>query len=404
MVGVKLRSFKMVNPDYTMPTRSVRAFVWDLADEGLDEVLGYLRDSGVDGMHLALAAHGGRFYCPHNPKHCLVHAPEGALYFQPILSCYEGLRPYVHPEYGSGAFLARASEALHDYGMSCAAWLVLFNNKTLSVAHPGCVTINALGDRLEGALCPSNPTVRSYAQALVEDLAHRVGVDVIELEDFAFCSHEAYVGPCWQGIHVGPGLGYLLSLCFCEHCRRRAEEANIEVEDLLHHVERMIRSALAGDLSERRIGDEISDPYHPIARYAKVRCETITSLLDELLDAADGSQTVLQPILAEEPDECWRWGIELHTFRQRMMRATIKTAHSAHATQALIERYAEVMQLGHDLAADVNMCVCKESGENSLAANVEACTQAGVDRFIFSHYGLASLEMLEWIGGLARHS
>ena len=194
----------------------MRAFVWDLADEGIDDVLHRLGHWGVEGLHLALAYHGGRFYCPHNPRRSLVHAPDGVLYFQPLVSCYEGIRPRIHPEYGSGAFVSRVLEAAHGFGMTMAAWIVLLNNSTLSMAHPECTCVNALGDRLEGALCPANPAVRVYAQALVEDLAHRVGVDVIELEDFSYLPHESYVGPAWRAAQIGRNLGYLMTICFCE--------------------------------------------------------------------------------------------------------------------------------------------------------------------------------------------
>lgn len=386
----------------SMPSRAIRAFVWDLADEGIDEVLEHLREIGIGGLHLALASRGGRFICPHNPKHAIVHAPEGALYFQPALACYEGVRPSVHPEYGSGAFAARALDAAHDYGLNFAAWINLFGNRTLSSVYPDLVGVNALGDRLEGALCPSNPAVRTYAQAMIEDLAHRVGVDVIELEDFSFLPLDAYPGPIWQQAEIGPWLAYLLSICFCEHCRSRAEEANIEVDDLELRVERMINSGLSGDLSDRRIGDEISDPYHPIARYAMTRCETVTSLLDELIDAASGSSAILQPILFEEPDDSWRWGLELHALRQRMMRATISTARTATETRAFVQRYEEVLQLGHEMAVDLSLRGLREGDGPALVSRVEACAQSGIDHLIFSHYGLAPLELLEWIGGLAR--
>jgi hypothetical protein len=384
-----------------MPARAMRMFVWDLADEGIEEVAARLREAGVDGVNLALAYHGGRFYCPHNPRRALVHAPDGALYFQPLVSCYEGIKPRVHPEYGSGAFVARVREVLREYGIHLAAWVALFNNMSLSLAHTECTCVNALGDKLEGALCPSNPAVRAYGQALIEDLAHRVGVDSIELEDFAFTAHDAYVGASWQGIAIGASLGYLLSLCFCEHCRRRAEESNLEVEDLARRVERMIRAGLSGDLSDRRIGDEIADPYHPLSRYAATRAETITSLLDEMIEAADGSPVVLQPVLCEEPDDAWRWGVELHTLRERMLRATLRTCCSVNGTDVFVRRYMELLRLGRHVAADVRLSDPRRT-EADFATAIEHCLAAGVDRFIFSHYGLIRLEMLEWIGALAR--
>ena len=385
-----------------LPVRAIRAFVWDLADEGIDEVVGHLSENGVDGLHLALAYHGGRFYCPHNPRHALVHAPDGVLYFQPLLSCYEAIRPRVHPEYGSGAFVGRVRDALHEQAMSFTAWVVLFNNLTLSQLHPEAMCVNAMEDRLEGTLCPSNPEVRTYAQALVEDLAHRVGVDVIELEDFAFTSHGAYTGRRWQSIAIGPNLGYLLSLCFCPHCRRRAEEQNIEVSDLIYHVERMTRGGLTGDLSDRRIGDEITDPYNPISRYAEVRSQTVTTLLDEMNEALEGSAASLQVVLNDAPDEAWRSGVELRALRRRMIRATVGTSCTAGATHACVERYIELLQMGRDLAAEIRLREHVPEGERSLPAIIEACESAGVERFVFSDYGLVRPDMLELGGSRAR--
>ncbi|MEN6625359.1 MAG: hypothetical protein ABFD69_03920 [Candidatus Sumerlaeia bacterium] len=392
------------NPNHSQaaPARAIRAFVWDLADEGIHEVLDRLTQLGIDGIHLALAFHGGRFYCPHNRRHGMVHAPDGAVYFQPLLSCYESLRPRVHPEYGSGAFVARVREAVHERNMALTAWVVLLNNLTLSTAYPHASGVNALGDRLEGALCPANPDVRTYASALVEDLAHRVGVDIIELEDFAYVPHFSYTGARWVGIPIGPNLGYLLSLCFCPHCRHQAEEANIEMGDLKYHVERMIRQGLAGALSDRRIGDEIADPYSLISRFAESRTETITTLVDELNEAVAGSPAILQPMLSEQPDEIWRWGVELRALRQRVRRATVPTSCAINATRACIERYAEILELDRDLVADIKLRDLGGDHERPLAEMIEACESFGIDRFVFSHYGLARLDTLDLLGSFAR--
>lgn len=384
-----------------MPMRSIRSFVWDLADEGVEEVLPRLREEGIDGLNLALAHHGGRFYCPHNPKHSMIHAPDGALYFQPLLSCYDNFRPPVHPEYGSGAFVTRVCEIARECEIHVTGWVVLFNNMALSTAHPDCTCRNALGDRLDGQLCPSNPAVRNYAQALVEDLAHRVGVGTIELEDFSFLSHESWVGARWSGIDIGPNLGYLMSLCFCDECRRRAEESNIEVDDLRRRVEQIIRAGLASDMSDRRIGDEISDPYHPVSRFATVRSELITSLLDELNDAAAGSGAFLQPILAEEPDEIWRWGIELNALRERMMKITLAVGRQSIPTTPFIERYTELLQMGRELSADILLNTADAANGQQFRKTINSCVESGVDRFIFSHYGLARLDTLDWIGVIA---
>jgi hypothetical protein len=108
-------------------------------------------------------------------------------------------------------------------------------------------------------------------------------------------------------------------------------------------------------------------------------------------------------MLTEKPDENWRWGIELNTLRRRSMYPTIVAANTRANVPAFVERYAEILQLGHNIAVDLDLKGFHDEAESSLFATVEACTQAGIDRFVFSHYGLAPLYMLEWIGGLAHH-
>jgi hypothetical protein len=216
-------------------------------------------------------------------------------------------------------------------------------------------------------------------------------------------THENQMGASWCGIDIGPNLGYLLSLCLCEHCRQRAEEENIDAEDLSRRIEQMIRMGMGGDLSERRIADEISDPYHPISRYARVRAETVTTLIDELSEATEGSRAILQPLLTEEPDESWRWGIELSGLHERVDRVTLATGRTASATQAYIERYVELLQMNNgDIVADIHLNSPCMSINGFFDAAIDACEQAGARNFVFSPYGLTRLDLLDHIGVLAR--
>jgi hypothetical protein len=393
-------------PHEVRPWRSMRCFAWDLADAGAENVIAELRENGIDGLHLALAYHGGRFYCPHNPKHAVVHAPEGVVYFKPEPDHYESLRPRVHPEYGSGALAAEVRELCHEYGMTYIGWAPLFNNMALSTWHPEATCLNVLGDRLDGALCPANPEVRAYAAGLVRDLAHEVGVDAIELEDFAYPALENHAGAEWRGIEIGPSLSFLLGLCFCPHCRKRAEEANLEVDDLKRRLERMIRHGLTGDLSERRLEDELSDPHHPLARYGAMRSDVVTSLLDELAEATDGA-ALLQPMLESNPNLTWHSGVELRELRQLVPRATVVVPPVAPArAQAVLERYEHVLHMGNDMAADLRLIPLRReqrhASEPNVPATIAAVHEAGYDRLILSHYGLAPLDQLEWLSLASR--
>ena len=117
--------------------------------------------------------------------------------------------------------------------------------------------------------------------------------------------------------------------------------------------------------------------------------------------ATGGSPAVVQLLLREQPDENWRWGIELGSLRQTMARVTLAVECPAPAARPYVERYLELLQMGGEVAADVPLTDPREPGAQTLAT-IEACEQAGIERFVFSHYGLVPLEALETVGALAR--
>ena len=71
---------------------SMLTFATDLHDEGLDAVLGNVRErAGVDGLTLAVAYHDARELVPHNPVHKVRYLEGGAIFFRPDESRYENL-------------------------------------------------------------------------------------------------------------------------------------------------------------------------------------------------------------------------------------------------------------------------------------------------------------------------
>ena len=60
-------------------------FPWDFADEGLDEVLGFVRDLGITRLVLASVYHAGFFIHPHNPKRKVHLLEDGVCYFHPTV-------------------------------------------------------------------------------------------------------------------------------------------------------------------------------------------------------------------------------------------------------------------------------------------------------------------------------
>ena len=63
-------------------------FAWDLADEGIDPVMGWAADSGLTALQIAGSYHAGWFIHPHNPRQRAYMTEDGSVYFQPTPSLY----------------------------------------------------------------------------------------------------------------------------------------------------------------------------------------------------------------------------------------------------------------------------------------------------------------------------
>ncbi|BDZ48324.1 hypothetical protein GCM10025867_05650 [Frondihabitans sucicola] len=110
------------------------------------------------------------------------------------------------------------------------AWIVLSHVDAVA-APPSSRVTDAFGDTFDYALCPSSPTTRAYVRDLVANVTAAADVDTVVLEavgplgaDHNF-THEKTSGADWTTVER-----QLLSICFCEHCRRAYDEAGSGLE------------------------------------------------------------------------------------------------------------------------------------------------------------------------------
>src|SRR5437764_12615856 len=151
---------------------SALAFPSDLADEGVDTVVGNLQDrAGVGGITPAFVYHAARDVFPHNPRRKVVLLDRGAFLFPPDPALYEGLE--IEPRVDGAArerdVLAETCDAAAARGLEVRAWTV-FLHADRPEEHLACVTQNAFGDLYRADLCPANPEVRSYVRAPAADV------------------------------------------------------------------------------------------------------------------------------------------------------------------------------------------------------------------------------------------
>ncbi|HEX2740568.1 MAG TPA: hypothetical protein VHM69_08985 [Rubrobacter sp.] len=396
------------------------AFATDLQDEGLDVVLDNVQErAGLGGLTLAAAYHDARDLFPHNPVHKVRYLEGGAVFFQPDESRYEGLqlRPHV-------AGLARTTDPLEDLcaaadgrGMDANAWVVFLHSDRLGLAHPGCATQNAFGDRYLTDLCPSNPEVRGYARALASDVA-RYDVSTVFAESLHFHGlehgyhHERYFE------EIGAVGNYLLGLCFCVHCLEAAARSGIDAET----VHRSVRDEL-----ERRLSGESEDDHSEgvsrehladfgggqLLGYIEARIGTVTSLAAEVSAAVadEGARFVFmdlsgaekgfatgQPTGEAAPTIGWKTGVDVAALAEACDNVEV-TGYAADpgrlrfdldAYHAVLADNARPGLLLRPMPPD-----CRSA--DNLAEKVAIAREHGLERLDFYHYGFCRLRSLDWI-------
>jgi hypothetical protein len=306
---------------------SIYAFAEDMRAEGpgpaLDRMLGY----GCDGVTVAAAYHQARDVTPHGPARVTLRR-DGAHFPLPA-ELFDGLRmvPPLQPDAGDGLFAA-LRELTVQRGARLHGWTVFLHNTTLGLAHPDVTQRNCFGDRAAPAdLCPSHPDVRAYATALARAVA-RQGVDTVVAESL----HFGYFGHGYHHersfIDLGPVEQFLLGLCFCAHCRARAEAAGADAEAARAAAERIVTRVLDGgaplpgglDHDNLRAGAG-----EAVARYAATRVDTVTTLAASVAQgvAAEGARLVFldltgalkgyadgRPVGSLASEDAWQLGID----------------------------------------------------------------------------------------------
>src|SRR4029077_6817626 len=200
------------------------------------------------GVTMAAAYHHGRDIFPHNPQRKVAFLEGGAVFFQPDPNRYRGL--LLQPQVSR---LARDSDPLADLSREAGArdlltraWTVYLHNFTLGEAHPECACVNVFGDPPLTDLCPSNPDVRAYVNALTADVAAK-GVATVVAESLHFHGLEHGFHRERYFIELGVFGRYLLGLCFCDHCLEAARRRGVQAEKLRLEICRELGRRFAAD-------------------------------------------------------------------------------------------------------------------------------------------------------------
>ncbi|GII01074.1 hypothetical protein [Planobispora takensis] len=396
---------------------SLYLYVEDVRGEGLDKTLDRIAGYGVTGVTAAAAYHRTRDVTPHGASRVTIR--RDGVHFTPPEDLFGGLRLVPPVQEGAGEEpLAALRRATAERGLRLHGWTVFLHSVTLGDAHPETTVRNCFGDRGSLAdLCPAHPDVRLYSVALGRAVA-RQGVDSVVAEGLHF-------GTFGHGYHhersfvpLGPMDLFLLGLCFCEFCMRRATDLGVNAQAARQECARIVGGVLDGDPpAQGEVTRAALTAYAgpEVVAYARARSETVTSLVSEVAAAvtAEGSRLTFldgtgsvkgyadgrpSPVLAAH--DSWQLGVDLVALGDLVPSlAVLAYARDAARVADDVGAYRRSTGKDRELRVVLRPGPPDTDSADRLAAKIRAVRAAGADAVDFYAYGLMPYPILERIPG-----
>ncbi len=377
---------------------SLWIYLWDLVDEGYGTVLERLRENGLTSLSLATAYHAGKFLAPHNPRRKVIFLEDGTVSFSPNASLYGRFRPAPHSLVGQGHDLRRVRFAAQQYGLDTRSWVVCCHNTPLGLRYPDITVQTAFGDSLPQNLCPSNDDVRAYLRALVRDVAS-YEVDTIELEALQFQGYTHGFHHEREGIPLTPPVRFLLGLCFCPSCARRAMAMSVPFDRLHAYV----TNALSGYFADpsgspaARLASLEDLPADLFAPFLAWRESVIVSLTSELCEAVGPGGPPLRPLIGIDPAARTMAGVNPAELA-KVTGGILLLAYRKEGAEIRPEIDRVRSGIGAaELRIGMQLGLPETGGKAEFLSRMATCLEAGVTQFNYYNYGLVPLANLGWI-------
>ena len=379
-------------------TRGLFLHVWDLHDEGVDRVLGWMQGSGLNQMAIAGTYHSGWFVHPRKEKRRLYMTQGGVLYFPPDPKIFKStpIQPEVADFVRGTNWLQRAGERLDRYGLRMTSWTIGAHSTRLGARYPQYTQHTAYGDSLPHALSLGHDAVRAYLKAICRDLATNYPMYGVQLEAFG-----------WSGVSHGhhherdltelrPFEGALLSICFNPQTMEKAKAKGIDAERAREAV-RTVLDAAFREAPERPPNHpasmaEVEERSPDLRAYNGFRRDLASSLIVEIKEEAlKGTsckllmQSGYQPDIAGAVDgfACGAYGQPPAKVLETVRTATGKLPPGWRGD------FPCFIRLGMSVPAD----------PSQLRGIVEAVKAGGSTGPIFYNYSESPPKMLAWVKG-----
>lgn len=384
------------------PENSIWTYPWDLHDIGLDTALERISQVGLNTISLATSYHAGLFLQPGNPRRRVYFPEDGTVYFRsdPARWSDHEITPkqaaIVEDEGDMLDALVRRREA---GGPAVSCWTVCLHNTRLGLKHPGHVMRTAQGDPLSYALCPSSPAVRAYVTGLVSEISQTYRPDRIELESPDFMGFPHGFHHEKDGLPLLPDEAFLLGVCFCDHCRAKANAAGVPANLAQSQVAGFLDNAFSREVPRSQFPDFATNgvegfaAHSALAAYLAWRSAPVTSLIADIREATHPDTKVL----LIDAVGTWAGGIDLPNLVPHLD----GVLHCAYETDparisGLLAQTRALLGPDKTLIAGFQLFHPTVQDQNDLVNRV-AQAAPHIDGANFYNLGLVPLARLGWI-------
>jgi hypothetical protein len=384
-----------------MSYRAIYAYAWNLADEGVSEVIGSVRALGLDTITLAGSYHAGKFLQPHGRSGKICFPEDGTVYFKPDLTRYGAITPACNTLVHERDVLREIAESRQ---VGANAWLVLLHNSRLGALHPQSTVANAFGDRYLYSLCPSAPDAREYVIALCKDITDNYAVTGISIETPGFLPYAHGYHHEFAMVRPNTWLASRLGLCFCDHCIKGSEAAGIDARRLQARVRADVEAYLASDVD---FPDDMAEAFwladaatdKVLWSFLNWRCGVVTSLVREVRTnvRADASVAVI-PSTARPTGGAWYEGSDLPSLAD--VAGIVEACFyepSAERARADIHDTQRRLNGKGTLRGILRPGFPDLQHRSEVVAAAHALHEAGISEVAFYNYGHLRRANLEWI-------
>ncbi|MBV9673267.1 MAG: hypothetical protein JO076_10660 [Verrucomicrobia bacterium] len=375
--------------------RAVYAYPWDLVQEEPSRVGEILSEQGISAVTIALSYHAGKFISPRSKVGRIYFPEDGAVYFNPTLSRYSKIKPYLHPEPRYREVAIRLSEAS---GLAVSGWVVLFHNTRLGSTYPDTTVRNAWGDRYVYSLCPVNPLVADFAEELVNDIAATIPLKSMVVETPGFLPYPHGYHHEFAQMQTQRWIELLLGLCFCDHCLHESRrDAGIDSHGLRVRVAKMVDDYLESPCEvppDMAFGWIIADMLHDLelAAFLRWRVQRVSALVKRLrATMAPDIPLAVIPTVQRPTSQAWLEGSSLKELVNVADFLEIPF-YEPTASRAIADAWDSLRRVGSSRAARIRAILRPgppdlSSGSETEAA-VKGLAELGIRDFAFYNWGL----------------